>query len=169
MKDTNRKQSMIVQVDVSAMTPTQRKDLLQDIIDSNGMNCDCITKDIYVFDEKKKDEMLTLIKAGKGSCKGGFPKRWVIADSKALSKSTEPSILDRDNKKYVKLTEEHLATSDKVFKTVENREVTAKFLDSMLLKPLKAWIKARGIADVVDLRLKKADIIDNVLDVLGRG
>ena len=155
-------------IDVAKLTTTQKTVLLKQILDSK-VEADCLTPDIYIEDEVIKDEMLTLIKAGKGECKGGFPKRWVIADTEALSKSTEPSILDRDNKKYVKLTEEHLATSEKVFKTVENREVTAKFLDSMLLTPLKAWIKARGIADLVDLRLKKEDIIDNVLDVLGRG
>ena len=164
----NRKQSMIVNVDVKKLKAAEKTKLLTQIVESQ-IEADCLLPDIYVDNEEIKDEMLTLIKGGSVKCKHGFPKRWVIADTKALSKSTEPSILDRDNKKYVKLTEEHLATSGEVFRTVENMEVTEKFLDSMLLTPLKAWIKARGIADVVDLRLKKADIIDNVLDVLGRG
>ena len=96
----NRRQSMIVNVDVKKMKSAEKSKLLTQIIESQ-IEADCLLPDIYIDDEVIKAEMLLLIKGGSVKCKGGFPKRWVIADSKALSKSTEPSILDRDNKKYV--------------------------------------------------------------------
>ena len=112
MSETNRNQSMIVQVNLDVMTPEQIETLLQDIIDSNGLNCDCITKDIYVFDEKKKDEMLTIMKNGGAVCSQGFPERYTETNTKG-------GIVTKDGKKYKELTAENLKDSKKYIKSEE--------------------------------------------------
>ena len=104
MSETNRNQSMIVQVNLDVMTPEQIETLLQDIIDSNGMNCDCITKDIYIFDEKKKDEILVIMKNGGAVCSQGFPKRYITTTAKS-------GITTVAGKKYKLLTADNLKES----------------------------------------------------------
>ena len=98
-------------IDVAKLTDTQKTVLLKQIIDSK-VEADCLTPDIYIEDEGIKDEMLTLIKAGKGECKGGFPKRYTETSEKGR-------IVTKDGKKYKELTAENLRDSEGYIKSSE--------------------------------------------------
>ena len=159
MSETNRNQSMIVQVNLDVMTPEQIETLLQDIIDSNGLNCDCITKDIYVFDEKKKDEILVIMKNGGAVCRHGFPKRWTVA-----SNVEQPDHISRDGVKSVRLTVENLNASDVILNSLDTAPIDQEWLNKMILKDLKLWVQGREDLDKnIDLRLKKENIINAIL------
>ena len=99
----NRRINMIMNIDVAKLTATQKTVLLKQILDSK-VEADCLTPDIYIEDEGIKDEMLALIKAGKGECKGGFPKRYITTTAKG-------GITTADGKKYKLLTADNLKES----------------------------------------------------------
>ena len=147
---------MIVQVEKSA-TDKEKADVLDKAI-ASLVEIDCKTEDVYVK-ESVADYFITLIGNKKVKFVGGkFPKRYV-EDEKG-------DILDKNNKAYRKMTVEDCGKAP--LNTVPDMEITKKFLESMLLAPLKEWVKARPALDkVVDLRLKKDLIIEAILKHYG--
>ena len=113
--------------------------------------------------ESEHDTFISMAAQGKASVHKNLPTRYY----KVPADSNEVGILTRDNKeKYVLVTPENITKADKLVAKADDTIVTEKYLSSLTLTKLKAWVKERGIADQVDLRKKKSDIILQVLKIL---